>query len=51
MYDPNPNAKDVFFSTFEDLLKNHSKSEEDDKRRDEIQQQLKDLPTNIAGDK
>lgn len=51
MYDPNPEAKDIFFSAFLNILKDHPKTEEDDKRRDEIQQQLKDLPTNIAGDK
>ena len=51
MYDPNPNGKDVFFQSFEDLLKNHAPSVEDEKRREEIQQQLADMGDTVSSDK
>lgn len=51
MYDPNPDRKDVFFQSFEDLLKNHAPSAEDEKRREEIQHQLADTGDTVSSDK
>ena len=51
MYDPYPTKKDIFFQSFEDLLKNHAPSAEDEKRREEIQQQLADMGNTVSSDK
>ena len=43
MYDPNPDKKDKFFQTFEEILKdekNKKKKDEDDRIRDLVREEL-----------
>ena len=50
MYDPHPNDKDGYISAFEEALIS-SKIEIDDKMKEEIMQQISELPNTVSGDK
>lgn len=50
MYDPHPNDKDPYILTFEEALIS-SKIEIDEKLKEEIAQQISELPNTVSGDK
>lgn len=51
MYDPHPNDKDPFVSSFEHIMKDENLSNDDEKLREQVKQTLLDLATSVSSDK